>query len=686
MAKLRQFSKKEKEEILGQARSFWDTATDVEQSYYELINEMERLSRCLLPEELQDQYDQYDDRSCLVPPDIFNNLASNRAFFRQVVFKKRPFFKLSIQGKPQLRDQLLDKAEQLLQGILDAHAQGAGYQSTADKFAHQAFYAGQGATFIKWTQEYERVPERNPENKAEIKINEYGETVFKERLINSFPEVITVDRRRVRVDPSADNREDDRIVGYHHLMTDSELIKKLKSPLASNRHWDFDIEELRKSRLDTDKYFEYVPSEHSMYNEKAMDNPNFGDKQNEIWSIRGLFRFPEPDGTYEVRDLIVEVINRNILGAVKYNDLPLHGWELFDFPAIDEQHGRRFAMGLIEPARDTFIEQFMKENQSIDSANRSIYLTYIADASAAQELPTYLETANDQILKIDLVAAGLSRVSDAIDILPRPPIGQEVFAQGQNLQRTVKQTMKMSSYRQGSDTANDESATGVMELVSGGEALTEHMIEKLTDTAFRPHMKKLMRLWNFFKGYEAGQVFDKQGQAMDYKAGEFDLPFLATVETNVALTNPAMTRRFVEMFPTMKDDPYFNPIVSRETMIDMLNLPNRDTLLVSSDHQKIIVQRENAAMFAGIEQPVHPLDNHMAHIEGHNEALQQVGQNRMIENHIQEHQIEIDKRQQALGNSKDMGGNAGSLRNSESGSMKSKTGSTGAYLPSEARQ
>ena len=91
-------------------------------------------------------------------------------------------------------------------------------------------------------------------------------------------------------------------------------------------------------------------------------------------------------------------------------------------------------------------------------------------------------------------------------------------------------------------------------------------------------------------------------------------------------------------------------------------------------------------MFAGIEQPVHPLDNHMAHIEGHNEALQQVGQNRMIENHIQEHQIEIDKRQQALGNSKDMGGNAGSLRNSESGSMKSKTGSTGAYLPSEARQ
>ncbi|RKX17541.1 MAG: hypothetical protein DRP51_10695 [Candidatus Zixiibacteriota bacterium] len=686
MAKLREFSAREKEEILSQARSFWNTATSAEQSFFELINEMERLSRCLLPEGLQDIYDQYDDRSCLVPPDIFNNLASNRAFFRQVVFKKRPFFKLSIQGKPQLRDQLIDKAEQLLQGILDAHAKGAGYQATADKFAHQAFYAGQSATFIRWTREYERVPERNPKNKREIKINEYGETVFKERLINAFPEVIPLDRRRVRIDPSADNREDDRIAGYQHLMTDSELIKKLKSTLPSNRHWQFDIDKLRDSSLDVDQYFEHVPSEHSMYNEKGMDNPDFGDKQNEIWSIRGLFRFKKPDGTYDVRDLIVEVINRNLLGAVKYNDLPLHGWELFDFPAIDEQHGRRFTMGLIEPARDTFIEQFMKENQSIDSANRSIYLTYIADAAAAQELPTYLETANDQILKIDLVAAGLSRVSDAIDILPRPPIGQEVFAQGQNLQRTVKQTMKMSSYRQGSDTNNDESATGVMELVSGGEALTEHMIEKLTDTAFRPHVKKLMRLWNFFKGYESGEVFDKQGQAQSYEAGEFDLPFLATIETNIALTNPAMTRRFVEMFPVVKDDPYFDPIVSRETMIDILDMPNRDTLLLSSDHQQIIVQRENAAMFAGVEQPVHPLDNHMAHMEGHQEAIQQVGTNKMIENHIQEHQVEINKRQQALGNTKEMGGNTGSLRNTESAAMKSKTGSTGGYLPSEARR
>ena len=687
MAKLRTFSAEEKQNILGQATSFWTKATETEEPFFDLINEMERLSRCLIPVELQAQYDEYDDRSCLVPPDIFNNMASNRAFFRQVMFKRRPFFRLSIQGKPQIRDQLLDNAENLLQGILDAHAEGAGYQATADKFTHQAFYCGQSATFTKWTREYERVPIRNDGDPRKIKINDYGETVFEEKLINAFPEIIPLDRRRVRVDPSADNRKDDRICGYQHLMTSSEIIKKVKSKVAGNRHWDFDLDELRNSDLDVTQYFDQVPSEHTMYSEKTEGNADFGDKQNEVWSIRGLFRFPNKDGTYETRDLVVEVVNRNILAAVKHNDLPIHGWDLFDFPAIDEQHGRRYSMGLIEPARDTFLEQFIKQNQSIDSANRSIYLTYIADAAAAQELPTFLETSNDQILKVDLVAAGVSRVSDAIDMLPRPQIGQEVFNHSLALQQSVKQTMKISSYREAGSTTGEESATGVMELVSAGEALTEHMIAKLTDTAFRPQMKKLMRLWNFFKGYEAGSVFDNLGQEQKYKAGDFDLPFLATVETNIGLTNATAVRRFVEMYPVIKDDPIFNPIVSRETLVDMLDLPNRDRLLVSSEHQQLVVQRENMALFKDVPQPVHPLDNHMAHMQGHQAAIEQMGPNGMLEQHIADHQAEIDKRQSALGNTKELGGNSGSVRNAESGAIKgSSGGSTGNYLPSESRR
>ena len=36
-------------------------------------------------------------------------------------------------------------------------------------------------------------------------------------------------------------------------------------------------------------------------------------------------------------------------------------------------------MGIVEPIEDTFIEAFIKKNQSMDSTNRTVYATYIAD-------------------------------------------------------------------------------------------------------------------------------------------------------------------------------------------------------------------------------------------------------------------------------------------------------------------
>ena len=61
------------------------------------------------------------------------------------------------------------------------------------------------------------------------------------------------------------------------------------------------------------------------------------------------------------------------LMAAKYNDLPYPSSSSFDFPAIDEQHGRLFTMGVIEAARDIFIEQFIKDRsrQNRLKVNRS---------------------------------------------------------------------------------------------------------------------------------------------------------------------------------------------------------------------------------------------------------------------------------------------------------------------------
>jgi len=688
-----QFSSREKEEILKQAQQFWNKATRAQEPFFELVNEMERLSRCLLPEGLQDEYDKYGDRSSLVPPDIHNNLASNRAFIRLAMFKKKPYFRLFIKGKQHVRGQVIDKAEQILQAILDSHDEGKGYDAVADKFINQALQCGLTATYTKWQREYERIVNRRPDGNWDL--DENGQPQFRLKLVAQYPEVIPLDIRRTRIDPAADNRRNIRIAGYQGLEGRSELIRRQKSSLPQFNHYDFKVDDLLRSTFQRSKYFEYVPSESTKYPEKTTYNDTFGDEVVETWSIRGLFRFKRKDDTYDVKDLIVEVGNRDVLLAVKENDLPLAGWELFDYPSIDEEHGRLFTMGLIEPARDSFIEEFIKKNQAIDAANRNVYLTYLGDAAAVEGLPAYVEAAKDQIIKLDMQASGQMDVKQALSVLDRPQLGQDVFQHSQVLSREVQQTMKLSSYRQGIDPASADTATAVAELVSGGEVLTDHVIKKLTDTAFRPHVLKIMRLWNFFVGHKKSQVYMPDiEQEVDIEPMELDLPWQMTAETNLSATFPAMVRRFVEMYPNWRLDPIINDHELVRTALDMLDIPNRDRLLVSKEHQKLIADRESIALAYGIELPVHPLDPHDIHLESHMAQIEFLQKNPnpamttdVLVEHSQAHQIEIQKRNTALGNTKEMGGNAGNFNQPDSASIKSTgQGKTGGYMPQEGRK
>lgn len=688
----KQFGKKQKEEILKQANAFWDYATNEMGPLFAKVNQYERMARCLLPEELEARLADYPDRSALVPPDIHNNLISLRAELRKAVFGRKPYMHVSIVGKPNLRNEAVQKAEQQLQAISDMEAEGRGFESEADKAFYQALYAGITAVFTQWTQRYERVVVRHPDTLQIITDPESGAPIFQMKEVSAYPETISLDIRRTRIDPGAAEAKDIRIVGYHSLKQLSELIALKKNP---NTHYDFVEKELRDSTFQRGKYFEFDKSEAETYSQKGRENTDFGDKIVEVRSIRGQFRFGK-NGT-EVRDLIVEIGNGTVLMAVKENDLPISGWDLFDYPAVDEQHGRMYPMGVVEPACDTFVEEFLKKNQSLDSANRNVYATYIGDASACQTMPDTIEASDDHLHKIDLTASGLTDVRQAISALERPELGQDTFGHSQALSREVQQTMRRSDYLQGIDPQTSETATAVERLVAGGQNLTNHLIDKLTDTFLRPVAIKKLILWNFFNAEDEHTIHRADGTRQVIAPGEINLPFNVTVETNIAATHPSAVRRMVEAYPTIANDPYYDAMEVRKTFNEMLNLPNKERLLIVPDYMENLIEREHIALLYGLEQPVHELDNHNMHVQQHIERAdflrqlppEQLGKMDVgnLEAHIEQHLQFIQKQNEALGNTREMGGNTGTLSQPDMARMKqSAGGQTGRYTPSEGRK
>ena len=690
MGAIKGFTPKQKDAILAQANDFWEASTRMMEPFFTRVNEYERLARCLLPEALESVYAKYPDRACLVPPDIHNNINSLRAYVRAVVFKKKPYFRLFLAGQPGLRDERIEKAEQVLQQIKDLQSDGLGFQVTADKAIYQALYAGLTCSFLQWVRRYERVPRRSGDGSLLV----HPDTAvpqFEQKLVSQYPESKPIDIRRVRMDPSAAEKRDMRIVGVHG-------IRQLSDLLALNRnaktHYQFSEKDLRDSSFQRQKYFEYIKSEDTTYSDKIFEGKAFGDQPVETWSLRGLFRIPDTEGnlpdSWEVKDLIVEIGNRDIILAIKENDLPIAGWNLFDWPAIDEQHDRLFAMGIVEPARDSFIEGFIKRNQSLDAANRNVYNTYIGDAAACDDLPDYIESANDQLLKIDVGGSGLSSFRDAIGVLERPALGQDTFQHSQIHKREVQQTMRLSDYMQGVNPASTETATAVAEVVSGGKSLTDHLMERLRDSYFAPTAQKEMVLWNFFNADKEHNVVGKQGRRYRVEPGEIDISFQVSMEISTGLTHPAMVRRLIEMYPLIANDPFTNPREVRETAFEALELPNIDQLLPPDDLIQAQIDRENAALAAGVEQPVHPLDNHQAHMEGHVQGIEEQEQFGVdpaaLEDHIAEHQAYIEQQNEALGNTKGGGGLAGGESNPDSARRNQSTPSaTGRYTPSEGR-
>ena len=81
------------------------------------------------------------------------------------------------------------------------------------------------------------------------------------------------------------------------------------------------------------------------------------------------------------------------------------------------------------------------------------------------------------------------------------------------------------------------------------------------------------------------------------------------------------------------------------------------------------VDRENIGLGLGAYVPVHPQDQHQLHLQVHIAYIEEFinspeGQqggltDKALQQHIQEHQAEIEKQNTSLGNTKELGGNAG---------------------------
>lgn len=670
MANKAGFTSDQEKEILSQALRFWDKSTEYMTPFFNLINDCERMWRAKLPKELEDEYAKHPDRAALAPPDVYVNIVHLRAALSNMIFGQKPYAQLSVAGQPNLRTEPCIKAEHLLQSMLDVCADGKGITWDFDLATHQACYAGITAVFTHWVNKYGRKAKRDDNMQVAVDPTT-GLPTFEEVVIMSYAESKAVDIRHVRIDPSAERAENIRIVGYEYTTPLSDLLLKRRDEY---QFYEFDEKEMAKSSYTPEDYYQFVQSERTWIN-KGDPNNNFGDGLVHCYDIRGMFQITQADGSITYEDLIVIVANKSKLIGVKRNDLPIYGWECWDFPCVEKEHGRLLNMGLVEPVMDAWIEKFVKRNQSLDESSNRTYDQYALDKNAAPDFPDVIERIPNQVHKVDLMAAGARSIQDVFGTLQKPATGQDTFLQSQSLERDIQKAMRLNDYVQGLNPQRQETATTADALVSGGKSALIQIARNLRDSYLKPCFRKQLILWNFFNADKQKTVYDKAGTPYVISPGDVDMFFEVDVDTSITVDRPGMIRRFVEMYPAMVNDPYYDPRAVRETAIDLLQLPNGDRLLPPDVKLKTNIARENSALMYGIYLPVIKEDEHDAHIMGHQEALQTIQQMpaaqkaevnpQTIMDHINEHLAFREQINTALGNTKEMGGNEGNLTQPE---------------------
>lgn len=676
MPKMSGFSDRDKIEIRKQAISFWETSTNADSVFFDDVSEFERLSRGKLPKEVESYFSQRKDKSALSPPTIFINLKSLKSGLRTLLFSEKPYGKISHFGQPGLRDDRIIKAEAKLQDILDT----SGFETEGSLAMRQALYGGIGCGMVEWHKEYARRTATYEDGSPVY--DESGYPKMENVLVAEYPRSVALDIRRVRVDGSAESFRKSRIVGYQSLVPLTELLTLNRDETS---HVSFDEKKFSNSRPDLTKYYQFIQGDVARYPNMQNDQSMYTEPNVEVWDVRGIFKVVKDDGSIEYKDLIVWIANQSEMIGLKENDLPIAGWDVFDFPVIDRELSVRHPMGVVEPAFDLWMEEFIKRNLSSDEANRRVHRKYVADRNAWGDLPDIIENEADLVLKLDTSASGLQSIDDAFRPIPVEPVGQDVFGQSQIVKREQQQVMGLNDYIQGADPSSTETATAVDALVSGGRSNMADIANNLKDSYLVPQWKKMLILWNHYKGDKETQVTDHSGQVHTIEPNELGFLFTIDIEINTNADRPALQRRTVESMPILRTDPNIDQYELSRTYVDILKLANKDRLMLPNGLLMATIENENAAMIEGVGLPVHPAENHQKHMEGHiegvnwlasPEAMQALAPdqiriaNEVFQEHMMAHEAELEKQATALGNTKEMGGNTGNLTQPDSAATK----------------
>ncbi|MCK5128074.1 MAG: hypothetical protein KAR42_17595 [candidate division Zixibacteria bacterium] len=595
------FSEKDRDIIFNQAINFWDNSTEKMAPFFSRANDYDRMYHVKLPLELQNAFDSQEDRSAMVPPDIHNNVRSTRSQISELLFSRKPYATVSHEGQPHRRDDKVDKAEAILSADIDTSK----FKKAADKINHQSLVAGLSCCITEWHIKYRRVPMRDEDTGRPKVSKKNGQIEFGLQRVNAYPRCVPIDIRRTRIDDKAENFEDVRIIGYNAKWNESDLINLGKAP---DSYISFKDDDLKDSVFPSDKYYEHVMQEKPLQNKE--DKASYGDRPVEIIEIRGIFQLND-----KYRDLIVKIANRSLLIEARPNDLPVHGWETFDFAVVDVEFNKMFTMGVIEPAEDVFIEEFIKRNQSLDASNRQTYDMYLADMMATADLPDKISFVGGKILNVNLAAASATDVRSVFQPIPRTANPIDTFQQSEYCRNDVKQVMRQNEYRQGVDPTRKETATAVNSLEGAGIRDMKQLIGYLGMSYMFPVWEKYLIYRDFFQGHEQTQITKEDGTNITVEPGDLGFAFSVTVDVSAALDRPFMVRRIVETLPMFVGNPLLDQYNLFKNVLWYLQYPNQEKILPPPEKKIADIERENLALREGIQVPVHPADDHSLHVE-----------------------------------------------------------------------
>jgi len=661
------FSTQELEQIKAQALAFWDDSTRLSTDFFTMVDAFERAWRSQLPASIKAIMDQYPDRASLCPPDIYWNTKSVRADIQRILWNDKPWAKLSLYGIPNFQSEQVEKAETMLQMLLDLQSDGAGYPAEAETAVHQAIYAGAGCIFTSWETQYARMPHWDGTG---WRLGKDGLFDFETRATYSLPKMNSIDIRNVRIDPMVDKGSAIRMVGHNYLARRHDLLAKMADKRSC---FKFNREDLDKQSFSMEHYFESKNAT-QVEKDRMSKESTHGDDRHEIIRVSGLFRFAQPNGSYIARDIVCYIADRELIVGAHPNNLPINSWEMYKFPMIDREVSRFFTMGLPEPMMDTWLELFVKKNQSLDATSWNTYGMFAADKNAFSEVPDTITLEPGKVITLDLMACGLPSVDAALAPLRRQPLNTEPFAEAQVLGAELQKGFFKSDYSQPSTPSGTETATGVAALVSGTTKVMTMMCASLASTCFAPTYRNMLVLWSFFNAGSQLTVWDKKGRPLNVIGHELMMPWIVSIDVVNAIERETMTRRIVEAMPMLSTNPRIDQDELTKEVLSALKLSPKlhipDGLL---DH---VVLRENMALAAGVAQPVSPFDDDEGHILRHLDFQQTepAAINELFDDHLAEHQENLQRKTAGLGNTKDTGGITSAANPTSAGKYRTGTG------------